>query len=275
MNATITFITDTLAPLGTSVINEIASTAMEHPPVAASVATVAVLAFALYYMCGSSGNTADRKIVQSTADKIQNLKPRIGDADAYDFSEKYGKPTYCEGTKAGSLAMGAALGRSLFGEGEFSTSESVKPSELRRRGATGYGSKLKDVVELGNQLIKKKSGQCDHMAAAVIADVTNQVRDTGANWNSHVELVGNGAHAFVVIGRNQRGDINRPNTWGSNAMLVDSWLAAVGINDNYKNSLTVGNNGVITSRAGIRLNMDAFGPVTINGSFSPAEIRGK
>lgn len=247
------FTTTTLAPFAAQAGRGLASIAMEYP--GAAIATAGALVLGLYLTRGSSSNLADKKIVQETANEIKNLNVAIGDADSYKFSAQHGKPVAAAKTKAGALSMMAAFLNAV-------SSGNV------------YGEGLDGVLELGNNLLTTKSGVCDHMAAAVIAGITNKVRKTGAKWDSHVELVGNGGHAFVIIGRDQNGDINKPDSWGSKAMLVDTWLSSVGINDSYKHELAEGSNGVVTRRSDIKKNMTFFGTVSVNGSFSPEEIRG-
>lgn len=43
-----------------------------------------------------------------------------------------------------------------------------------------YGKSPQDVKELGEALLTSKSGQCDHMAAAVVAKIVHHLRQGGA-----------------------------------------------------------------------------------------------
>lgn len=216
---------------------------------AVGVVTITALG---YYL---SRQRPDLKVIRSIAREIQELKPTIGDGASYPFVKQHGQYIQDEKTKAGTLAMLAAGARSMLG-GLAAQDATIKPSELRRIAAS-YKDNPEEIVALGQDLLTNRSGQCDSMAAAVIAKIVEKIRN-GFNWNSRVDLVGSGAHAFVVIGRPEGSDINSPKTWGQ-AILFDSWLARLGVKEEYADRLTAGEDGVVTNFGEIESNAMAFG----------------
>lgn len=192
---------------------------------ATAIGTIAVIGITTvsYYFFTNKSNS-DVKTICKIAKEIIDLNPTIGDAASYPFVKTYQGYINPQKTKDGSLSAMAAIFRSKA-QGEQ------------------YGDSPDPILKLGRDLIKKRSGQCDHMAAAVIAKIVEHIRSKEV-WNSEVELVGNGGHAFVII--NRKGNLTDPKTWGS-ATVVDSWLAALGVHEKYADQVSSGNNGVITN----------------------------
>ncbi|MCE5316949.1 MAG: hypothetical protein LLG04_06250, partial [Parachlamydia sp.] len=169
-----------------STTNYIKTAAIEqfvrNPKVALTVAVgLAAVAAVGYYLNRARPDPTDLKTVRHIAREIQELHPTIGDGASYDFVASHKKYIDDNKTKAGSNSMLAA-GMKAHANGKV------------------YGKSPKDIMDLGEALLKNKSGQCDHMAAAVVAKIVSHLKQ-GGTWNSKVEVVGNGGHAFVLIGR--------------------------------------------------------------------------
>ncbi|MBX7067665.1 MAG: hypothetical protein K1X28_10595 [Parachlamydiales bacterium] len=179
----------------------------------------------------------DLETIHRLAGEIVQQKLTIADADAYDFVATH--KTYVDehGSKHANLAMMAA--------GLRANSQKQK-----------YSDSPEEIVRLGQDLLKKKAGQCDHMAASVIAKIVEHIRNGGA-WSSDVELVGNGGHAFVIM--NRQGELNNPRTWGKKAIIIDTWLGKLGVNPKNAHELSAGKDGVVSGRKEILANARFFG----------------
>lgn len=197
----------------------------------------------------------DRKTIVSLSKAIINLKPTIGDADAYSFSAAHRQ--YVDEAKSKNAALGMiAVGARLH-------------SEKKR-----YSDSPEEILRLGQDLLRDKSGVCDHMAAAVIAKIVEHIRN-GGEWNADVELVGNGAHAFIVINR-PHGDINDLGQW-KGATVVDTWLGALGVHPDYEKVIPSPQNGVISDPSQVEMFATFFGAwsgrMSVTKRFSAEELR--
>ncbi|HAB99401.1 MAG TPA: hypothetical protein DCE71_06235 [Parachlamydiales bacterium] len=179
----------------------------------------------------------DRRTIEKLGKEIVDLKPVIGDANAYNFSASYGKYIDEAKTKSGSLSLLAAGLRAHVSGKRYSESP-------------------KDILKLGNDLLKDRSGQCDHMAAAVIAKIVKHIQE-GGEWDADVELAGNGGHSFVIINRPQ-GRIPNLDHW-EGSVIVDTWLESVGVNQKYQKKIPMPKNGIISDPQEVRLFATAFG----------------
>ena len=197
----------------------------------------------------------DRKTIADLSKAIIDLKPTIGDADAYPFSAA--RRQHVDESKSKMAALGMlATGARLH-------------SEKKR-----YSDSPEEILRLGQDLLRDKSGVCDHMAAAVIVKIVEHIRN-GGEWNADVELVGNGAHAFIVINR-PRGDINDLDQW-KGATVVDTWLGAIGVHPDYKKVMPSPQNGVISDQSQVEMFATAFGAqsgkMSVTKRFSAEELR--
>lgn len=222
---------------------------INHPAVPYVTAAIAIgvttLAVASKY-CFSKRNpdvktiNPDDETIQRLAGEIVGQKITIGDANAYDFVATHGQYVNEYNTKSGTLAgLAAAMKGAAKGQ--------------------KYGDSPEEIIQLGNDLLKKKSGQCDHMAAAVIAKIVEHIRQGGA-WSSDVELVGNGGHAFCIM--NRQGQLKDPKSWGNKEKkpnVIDTWLGKLGVHPKYADRLSSGTNGVISSRREILQHARFFG----------------
>lgn len=227
---------------------------LSHPmaPAAAAAVLGGYIAVAGFRQCIRRIEThSDVETVKQLAKAILDLKPTIGDRDAYDFVATYKKPAVCEFTKKGSIASVAALFRA------HARSES-------------YGESPENIISLGQDLIKTKEGQCDNMAAAVIAKIVGHIKAGGA-WHSDVELVGTGGHAFVIM--NRQGELDDPSTWGKNAVIIDTWLGALGVHPKEADALTAGEYGVVSNPRDVQKNGNFFGKLKVTYKFTAAELQ--
>lgn len=207
---------------------------------AGTVAISAIILSAYYFF--TSRPAGDLPTILDIGKEIKDLNVVIGDGASYSFTKAHGKFINEHKTKQGSLGMLAAAGQ---------------VAAARRRGeAAQYGDNPEDILKLGQGALRDKSGQCDHMAAAVIAKIVEKIQ-SGIAWNSRVELLGNGAHAFVVIGRAENSDLHDPTTWGKQAIVIDTWLANLGAKED--SGLVEGINGVISDPKDVQNNMNCFG----------------
>lgn len=217
--------------------NYFQNVASRIPHFALAAVSIAAVASVGYYLMRARPDPIDLKTVKNIAREIQELKPTIGDGASYDFVASHKKYIDDNRTKAGSNSMLAA-GLKAHAQGNT------------------YGKSPKDVMDLGEALLKSKSGQCDHMAAAVIAKIVRHLKQ-GGTWNSKVEVVGNGGHAFVLIDR--KGSLNAPETWGTQTLLVDTWLSCLGVNPDYSSQLSAGDHGVVSNINDVMNNARSFG----------------
>ncbi len=166
----------------------------------------------------------DLNTIQKLSKQIIDLRPTIGDANAYPFAATY--RTYIDDakTKQGTIDMLAAGLRAHARGQRFSDSP-------------------KEIVKLGQDLLRNKSGQCDHMAAAVIAKIVEHIRQ-GGRWDADVEFAGNGGHCFVII--NRADDETRKKATWQHAVIVDTWLGSIGVHPNYQDSIPSPKDGVIS-----------------------------
>ena len=116
-------------------------------------------------------------------------------------------------------------------------------------------------------LQNRKAGQCDHMAAAVIAKALQD-----PNWKSGLELVGNGGHAFVIAGRKPGSELRDPRTWGPNAMIIDAWLNNLGVAKSYEGRLF---GGLVTRTEEMIQQLNAFGAerVKVHHTFTEKDVQ--
>ncbi len=193
-------------------------------------------------------NPKDLGTIQNLSKQIIDLKPTIGDANAYPFSAKHKSYINPQHTQKGTISMQAA--------------------EMRAR-AKGkkYNECPEEILRLGQDLLRDKSGQCDHMAAAVIAKIVEHIR-RGGDWDSTVELAGNGGHAFILI--------NRDVDWRGVA-IVDTWLGSIGVHESYQSAIPLPQNGVISNQQDVYSFVRAFGAdagdIQISKRFTPQELR--
>ncbi len=200
-------------------------------------------------------STRGRDTIQTLAQEIVGLKPTIGDANGYWFSSSYGTYINDLNTKKGSLAMLAA----------------GLNAHARR---TKYHESPELILQMGRDLLKDRSGQCDHMAAAVIAKIVEHIQN-GGQWDSDVELMGNGGHSFIIINRPQEETKNLDN-WNG-AIVVDTWLDVVGVHKNHQNKIPSPKKGIISDPREVRRFASAFkaeeGAVKVLTRFSAQELR--
>ncbi len=197
----------------------------------------------------------DRKTIEKLSKEIVNLRPTIGDADAYWFSASHGK--YIDEAKSQSAARGMlAASMRLYHE--------------KKR----YSDAPEEILRLGRSLLSNKTGVCDHMAAAVVAKIVEHIQK-GGQWNADVELIGNGAHAFIVINR-PHGNPNDLDNW-KGAIIVDTWLEAVGVNPKYKSEIPSPENGIISNPEQVQTFAAIFGApmgrMSVTRRFSAEELR--
>lgn len=221
-------------------------------PLALKVTLAATALAALGYILSSTMGDSDLKTIRKIAREIHFLKPTIGDGNAYFYAASSGTYINELSTKKGTLSMMAAGLRAHINGNK-------------------YGEDPADILRLGQDLLKKRSGQCDHMAAAVVAKIVEHIR-RGGRWNSPVELVGNGSHAYVLLRR--QGKLEDPKTWGPQTICVDTWLSVLGVHPDYKDQLTTGDYGVLSVPKDVVMNANVFFPhlLKITHSFSVDEL---
>ena len=197
----------------------------------------------------------DRMTIAKLSKDIIDLKPTIGDANAYQFSAMHGQHIDEAKSKSAALGMLAA---------------GMRLHKSNKR----YSDSPQEILRLGQDLLRDHSGVCDHMAAAVIAKIVEHIRK-GGEWNADVELVGNGAHAFIVINR-PHGEINDLDNW-KGAIVVDTWLGAIGVHPNYQRRIPSPQNGVISDPQQVQMFATAFGAqsgrMSVTKRFSAEELR--
>lgn len=247
---TLVGMTKDYASQGYDLAHEYASLAYDYssknPYVAAGTAVglAALIALSSYLR-----EHPDVKTMRKLAREIIALPPTIGDGASYKFLKTRGSYVNDHNTKKGSNAMLASG---------------------MRTAANGKAQKRtpEEILRLGKDLLTKKSGQCDHMAAAVIAKVVEHIRK-GGKWSSKIELVGNGGHAFVIM--NRRGSLDNPGCW-CKAVIVDTWLGALGVHPEYANELTSGDYGVISGRRNVLKHAEFFQPDEVTHQFTVKEL---
>jgi hypothetical protein len=207
----------------------------ERPYVAIPLA-LATVAYACYKLFSSEQNP-DLGTCLKIGREIQEMNITIADAADYDFTPAHRGYVSEDRAKKASLGYMAAFAQSFKKQGL-------------------YGDDLSSIIVLGESVARTGSGQCDHMAALVIAKIVEHIRN-GGTWNSPIELAGNGAHAFVLI--NRKGALNDPYSWGKTAILFDSWLAKIGVKADRQDSLTTGESGVISRPSDVQRNAASFG----------------
>lgn len=175
------------------------------------VAAGAITLLGLYLATRKPANPDIRTVTDLTR-KIIEQEPTIADGSDYPFVESQGRYVDEGKSKDAALAMMAAFMRTMPDPGE-----GKKPVK--------YSDDPKNIVKLGRDALLKNSGQCDHMAAAVISKIVDHIK-AGGRWNSSVELMGNGGHAFVVIGRNRSLPTSDMHSW-KDAVVVDAWLGCL------------------------------------------------
>lgn len=131
-------------------------------PLAIAATLVAATAIGCYLR--RKTENGDVKSLKYLARQIQELKPAIGDGASYPFVAAHKKYIPEHHTKAGTNSM-LAVGLRAHANGQ------------------AYGKSPKNVLELGQALLVSRSGQCDHMAAAVVAKVVVHLKK-GDKWNS-------------------------------------------------------------------------------------------
>lgn len=197
----------------------------------------------------------DLAVARKLSVQIIERKPTIGDANAYKFSARYGSYIDDAKTKQGSLDMLAA-GMRANAKGK------------------SYSNSPEEIVKLGQDLLRNNSGQCDHMAAAVIAKLVLHIRQ-GGRWDADVELAGNGGHSFVIINRPQ-GETTQAANW-KGAVIVDTWLGAIGVHPSHQKEIPYHNDGIISDPQEVKRFATAFGARTgsikILRRFSAEELR--
>lgn len=223
-----------------------------HIAFAAAVGLAAAAACGYYFTRGRP-DPADLKTIRHLAREIQELKPTIGDGASYKFVASHKKYIDENKTKAGSLSVLAA-GLNAKANGK------------------AYGKSPDDIMKLGEALLTSRSGQCDHMAAAVVAKIVRHLKQ-GGTWNSKVEVVGNGGHAFVIIGR--QGALHDPETWGRQTLIVDTWLSCLGVHPDYASQMTAGDHGVVFNFSDVVNNAHSFGAerLKVVSEFSADDLR--
>lgn len=198
---------------------------------------------------------SDNATIREISREIINLKPTIGDANAYRFSAVRDKYINPEKTESASRSMLAAASRA------------IASNKL-------YRDSPEDILKLGQDLLKNKSGVCDHMAAAVIAKIVEHIRK-GGEWNGDVELVGSGRHAFILINR-PHGELDDLDNW-KGAIIIDTWLGAVGVHPEYRDRIPSPQNGVISDPEQVKMFATYFGAeegsIYTERRFSAAELR--
>lgn len=251
MNLNFSFF-DQLPEYFTAYASDAIKFASNNPYIGIGAAVAAIGLIGCHYFA-SSGAQGDEAAIQKLAKEIVELEPTIGDCSAYDFVATKGKYVDPQKTHAGTMATLAAGLRA-------------------RQNGSKYGERAEDVVELGKQLLAKKSGQCDHMAASVVAKVVEYIRQ-GNSWDSNLELVGNGGHAFVIM--NREGTLSDPMTWGKKAVIIDTWLGSLGVNSDYEDRLTAGECGVISKPKAVRQHAEFFGAqrFKVTHAFTPQELK--
>ena len=230
-------------------IAQAAAELARHPYIAIGAA-IGVISLAAFHYYPSANQ--DLATIRQLSREIVALKPVIGDANAYDFTATKGRYVNDLATKAGALSMIAAGMRANAKQ-------------------MSYANTPEEIVRLGKDLLNNRSGQCDHMAAAVIAKVVEHIR-AGGTWNSDIELIGNGGHAFTII--NRKGSLNDPESWGKGAIIADTWLGALGVHEKYREELSAGDHGVISNPHEITMHAKFFGPerLTTTHRFTVAEL---
>lgn len=205
--------------------------------IAAGIAAGIIGVSAIHYYLSPNQENQDLITMRKLSREIVELNPVIGDANAYEFTKTKGRYVNELATKAGSLSMIAA---------------GLRANAKQK----SYEKTPEEIVRLGQDLLKNRSGQCDHMAAAVIAKVVAHIR-AGGTWNSDIELIGNGGHAFTIV--NRKGDLSDPKTWGKDAIIVDTWLGALGVHEDYREALSEGDHGVISNPDAVAMHARFFG----------------
>lgn len=223
---------------------------------AAVVVGATALAGLKYCVSKCRGSDADLQTVTKLAREIVSLDLTIADADAYYFVATHKKSVRTHNTGSGSLAVLAA--------GMRLSSERKKDGEISQK------AKAQTFLELGNNLLKMRSGQCDAMASSVIAKIVQHIQN-GGKWDSTVELVGTGGHAFVIM--NRKGDLKDPSTWGNKAVIIDTWLAKLGVHEDFKHEIKAGDAGVVSKRSEVIGNAEVFSPKRITCTFTPEDLR--
>lgn len=120
---------------------------------------------------------------------------------------------------------------------DFEASEERTKAE---KSATSYissssmkGSFVQDDLSIGHEHVQKaRAGCCTTLAVATAHVLTGGQRDTEKN-NPKVEVVsyagGFGTtHYFVLVGRSEDSTLSKPETWGENTLIVDTWLGSMG-----------------------------------------------
>ncbi|MCE5317672.1 MAG: hypothetical protein LLG04_10010, partial [Parachlamydia sp.] len=60
-----------------------------------------------------------------------------------------------------------------------------------------------------------------------------------------------------LIGRT--GTLNEPETWGTQTLLVDTWLSCLGVHPDYASQLSAGDHGVVSNFNNVVNNARSFG----------------
>jgi hypothetical protein len=239
-----------------NVISNILTNSPAAPYIAAAVVLGATALAGLRYCVSKHRAPDDLQTITKLAREIVALDLTIADADAYKFVATYKQSVRAYNTGSGNLAVMAAAARMI--------------ASRDKSGSISEDSKAKALLELGNNLLKTKSGQCDSMAAAVIAKVVEHIKN-GGQWHSTLDIVGNGGHAFVIM--NREGPLKDPSTWGSKAAMIDTWLAKLGVHEDFKHVLSAGDAGVVSDRRAILQNVRGFAPDQVTCTFTPADLR--
>ncbi len=239
MNSLYQYLNETYSGLATNpyIQQAITIAAANNLYLAAGIAAGIIGVSALHYYLSPNQENQDLTTIRNLSREIVELKPVIGDANAYEFTAAKGRYVNELATKAGSLSMLAA---------------GLRANAKQK----SYEKTPEEIVRLGQDLLNNRSGQCDHMAAAVIAKVVAHIR-SGGTWNSEIELIGNGGHAFTIV--NRKGDLSDPESWGKDAIIVDTWLGVLGVHEDYQETLSQGDYGVISNPNAVAMHARFFG----------------
>ena len=95
--------------------------------------------------------------------------------------------------------------------------EKLRPS-YRKALKKSSKSKLEKIRLMADEIIKMKCGNCGEFSSLAFM----YLYDKNVRPIEWMALIG-ADHAFVVIGRNKKSNINNALSWGANAVICDPW----------------------------------------------------
>lgn len=94
--------------------------------------------------------------------------------------------------------------------------EQVRPAY--RKKVADAKTMLEKIKIIADEVKRKQCGNCGEFSALAFM----YLFDKGIRPLDWMSLVG-GDHAFVVIGRDKKGDVSKPLNWGPSAVICDPW----------------------------------------------------